>query len=145
MLCLDKDVVGPWIARHCNMVWTPENSNAIGWLKDGQVCAGVWYEDYNQVSVMCHIAITGKMTPEYLNIIFDYPFVQLGVDKIVVPVLSDNEASIKFVKNLGFEEKARLLDISPNGDMLFFVMTKDKCRFIGERYGKRRRRWSTRT
>jgi L-amino acid N-acyltransferase YncA len=145
MLCLDKDIVGPYIARHCNMVWTPENSNAIGWLKDGQVCAGVWYEDYNKVSVMCHIAITGKMTPEYLNIIFDYPFVQLGVNKIVVPVLSGNEASIKFVKNLGFEENARLLDVSPDGDMIFFVMTKDKCRFIGERYGKRRRRCTTTT
>ena len=141
MLCLDKEIVGPWIARHCNMTWTPDNSYAIGWLKDGQVCAGVWYEDYNKVSIMCHIAITGRMTPEYLNIIFEYPFVQLGVNKIVVPVLSDNEASIKFVKNLGFEENARLLDISPNGDMIFFVMSKDNCRFIGERYGKRRRRW----
>jgi len=145
MLCLDKDIVGPYIARHCNMVWTPENSNAIGWLKDGQVCAGVWYEDYNKVSVMCHIAITGKMTPEYLNLIFDYPFVQLGVNKIVVPVLSGNEASIKFVKNLGFEENARLLDVSPDGDMICFVMTKDKCRFIGERYGKRRGKCSTTT
>jgi RimJ/RimL family protein N-acetyltransferase len=79
------------------------------------------------------------MTPKYLNVIFDYPFVQLGVEKIVVPVLSENEASTNFVKNLGFEEKARLLEVSPDGDMVFFVMSKDKCRFIGERYGKRRR------
>ena len=139
MLCLDKDVVGPYVARHCNMVWTPDNSTTIGLLKDGELIAGVWYEDYNKVSVMCHIAITGRMTPEYLNVIFDYPFVQLGVEKIVVPVLSDNEASTKFVKNLGFEEKARLSEVSPDGDMVFFVMSKDKCRFIGEKYGKRRR------
>ena len=127
------------------MVFTPENSTAIGWIKDGEICAGVWYEDYNKVSVMCHIALTRQMTPEYLNIIFDYPFVQLGVNKIVVPVLSDNEASIKFVKNLGFVENARLLDVSPDGDMIFFVMSKDKCRFIGERYGKRRRISTTTT
>ena len=145
MLCLDKELVGPWIARQCNMTWTPDNSTAIGLLKDDELCAGVWYEDYNKVSVMCHIAITGKMTAEYLNIIFDYPFVQLGVNKIVVPVLSDNEASIKFVKNLGFVENARLLDVSPDGDMIFFVMSKDKCRFIGERYGKRRRISTTTT
>jgi RimJ/RimL family protein N-acetyltransferase len=119
------------------MTWTPDNSTAIGLLKDNEIVAGVWYEDYNKVSIMCHIAITGKMTPKYLNIIFDYPFVQLGVNKIVVPVLSDNKASIKFVKNLGFEENARLLDVSPEGDMIFFVMTKDKCRFIGERYGQK--------
>ncbi len=139
MLCLDKDLVGPWIARHCNMTWTPDNSTAIGLLKDNDLVAGVWYEDYNKVSIMCHIAITGKMTPKYLNVIFDYPFVQLGVEKIVVPVLSDNKVSTKFVKNLGFEEKARLSEVSPDGDMVFFVMSKDKCKFIGERYGKRRR------
>jgi hypothetical protein len=37
---------------------------------------------------------------------------------------------------LGFEEQARLLDVFPTGDLLFFVMSKDKCRFLGERYGK---------
>ena len=138
VLCTDKSVVGPYIAKHCRMIFTPENSTTIGWIKDGQISAGVWYEDYNKVSVMCHIAITRQLTPKYLYTIFHYPFVQLGVEKIVVPVLESNEESIGFVKNLGFEEKARLLDISPDGDMLFFVMSKDKCRFLGEKYGKRR-------
>lgn len=145
VLCLDKMAVGTWVGNQCGMVFTPENSTAIGWIKDGEICAGVWYEDYNKVSVVCHIALTRQMTPAYLNIIFDYPFVQLGVDKIIVPVVSDNEASIKFVKNLGFEEKAQLLDVFPSGDLLFFVMTKDKCRFIGERYGKRRGKCATTT
>jgi hypothetical protein len=105
--------VGTWVGNQCGMVFTPENSTAIGWIKDGEICAGVWYEDYNKVSVMCHIALTRQMTPEYLNIIFDYPFVQLGVNKIIVPVISDNEASVKFVKNLGFyQENAGLKNAS---------------------------------
>jgi hypothetical protein len=37
---------------------------------------------------------------------------------------------------LGFEEQARLLDVFPTGDLLFFVMSKDKCKFLGEKYGK---------
>lgn len=118
------------------MVWTPENSEAIGLLKDGEVVAGVWYEDYNGKSVTCHIAITGRMNREYLGFIFHYPFVQLGVDKIICPIKSNNDKSIRLVKNMGFEEQARLLDVFPSEDLLFFVMSKDKCRFLGEKYGK---------
>ena len=118
------------------MIWTPEKSQAIGLVKESELVAGVWYEDYNKKSVTCHIAITGRLTKQYLGIIFDYPFVQLGVDKIICPIKSDNDKSIRLVKNMGFEEQARLLDVFPSGDLLFFVMSKDKCRFLGERYGK---------
>jgi len=138
VLLTDKSVVGPWVASRCNAIFTPDNSSTIGWVKDGRIVAGVWYEDYNQVSVTTHIAVEEPLTRRYLNVIFDYPFKQLGVQNIIAPVISDNDLSIKFVKKLGFEEKARLLDVFPTGDLLFFVMTKDKCRYIGERYGKRR-------
>ena len=137
MICLDKERVGRYVAKHCQMVWTTENSESIGLLKGKELVAGVWYEDFNQKTITCHIAITGRMNREYLGIIFDFPFVQLGVDKIVCPVLSDNDKSIRLVKNMGFEEQARLLDVSPSGDMLFFVMSKDKCRFLGEKYGQK--------
>jgi len=136
MICLDKDRVGQYIAKHCNMVWTSENSEAIGLLKDNELVAGVWYEDFNEKSVTCHITITGRINRKYLSIIYDYPFVQLGVEKIICPVPSYNDKSLRLVKNMGFEEQARLLDVFPSGDLLFFVLTKDKCRFLGERYGK---------
>ena len=138
MILTDKTILVPWIAQRCKAVFTPDNSSTIGWVKDGKITAGVWYEDYNQVSVTTHIAVEEPLTRRYLNVIFDYPFEQLGVKNIIAPVISDNELSIDFVKKLGFEEKARLLDVFPSGDLLFFVMTKDKCRYIGERYGKRR-------
>ena len=138
MLLTDKNIVGPWVASRCNAIFTPDNSSTIGWVKDGRITAGVWYEDYNQVSVTTHIAVEEPLTRRYLHTIFHYPFEQLGVQNIIAPVISDNELSIDFVKKLGFEEKARLLDVFPSGDLLFFVMTKDKCKYIGERYGKRR-------
>ena len=138
MLLTDKSIVGPWVAQRCNAIFTPDNSSTIGWVKDGRITAGVWYEDYNQVSVTTHIAVEEPLTRRYLHTIFHYPFEQLGVQNIIAPVISDNELSIDFVKKLGFEEKARLLDVFPSGDLLFFVMTKDKCKYIGERYGKRR-------
>ena len=117
------------------MVWTPENSTTIGWVGE-EIESVVWYEDYNKKSVTCHIYLGKGLNKQYLDTIFDYPFVQLGVDKIIAPVISSNDKSVEFVKKLGFEEQARLLDVFPTGDLLFFVMSKDKCKFLGERYGK---------
>jgi hypothetical protein len=104
LITVDKSIVGPWIAEQCNMVWTPENSTTIGLEKNGELVAGVWYEDFNGKSV-------------------------------TAPVMSSNEKSIGLVSNMGFEKEAQLLDVFPDGDLLFFVLTKDKCRFLGESNG----------
>lgn len=128
--------IGVWVAEKCGMVWTPENSQAIGLKSGDEIVAGVWYEDYNSVSVMAHIAVTGRMTRDYLWTIFDYPFVQLGVRKIVCPILEDNSASIRLATKMGFREESRLKDIHPSGDLIFHTMRREDCRYLGERYGK---------
>lgn len=118
------------------MVWTSENSTTIGWIEGNELVAGVWYEDFNGKSITCHIVIKKPLNRKFLAIIFDYPFIQLGVSKIIGPVKSDNLKAIEFDKKLGFKEEARILDAFPNSDLIFFVMNKDDCRFLGERYGK---------
>ena len=135
MLCFDKDLLGPFIAQKLDMIWTPENSTVIGWVTD-EIESVVWYEDFNKKSVTCHIYLGKGLNRQYLHTIFDYPFVQLGVDKIIGPVKSDNKKAIDLDIKLGFKEEARLLDAFPNADLIFFVMNKDECRFLGERYGK---------
>lgn len=77
------------------------------------------------------------MTPAYLAAIFHYPFVYLGVDKIIAPIAESNEDSVKFVKNLGFTCEATLSEAHPDGAILLFTMKREACRFIGERYGQR--------
>jgi len=139
MLSFDKDLVGQWVANRVNGVFTPENSSCIGLLdKDGNLVAGVWYEAYTKTSIMTHIAVEGRMSKEFLSVIFDYPFVQLGVDKLIGPTNSNNDDAIRFNHKLGFVEEARIKDAFPDGDMVLLTMTKDKCRFLGERYGKKR-------
>lgn len=136
MITTDKNLVGPWIAKELDMVWTSENSTTIGWIEGNELVAGVWYEDFNGKSITCHIVIKKPLNRKFLAIIFDYPFIQLGVSKIIGPVKSDNLKAIEFDKKLGFKEEARILDAFPNSDLIFFVMNKDDCRFLGERYGK---------
>ena len=127
--------VGPWVARKIFGPWT--GAPAIGLERGGEIVAGVIYENWNRRSVTCHIAVQGLMTPAYLAAIFHYPFVHLGCDKIIAPVAEGNEESIRFVRKLGFQEECRILDAHPDGSLLIFTMTRQECRFIGERYGKR--------
>ena len=136
MLVLDKSIVGPWIAGQTKMIWKPEGAQTVGLERDGEIVAGVWYEDWNPQSVVTHIAIAGTITKRFLHVIFDYPYTQLGVQKIIAPVLEDNSESIRLVTKMGFKEEARLKNIHPLGDMLFFVMNKTDCKYLGARYGK---------
>lgn len=138
MLITDKTIVGPWIAQQTRMIWKPEGTQTIGWAKDGEIVAGVWYEDWNPQSITTHIAISGPISKRFLAVIFDYPFVQLGVQKIIAPVLEDNSDSTRLVNKMGFTQEARLKNVHPLGDMLFFVLNKTDCKYLGDRYyGKR--------
>lgn len=125
--------IGRWVAGKMGSVFDESSAVALGLQKGNEIQAGVIYENYRVRSIMCHIAIN-RMTPRFLAYIYDYPFRQLHVDKIVVPVDSDNMKSLCMVKSMGFTEAARLKDASPSGDIVFLTLNKVDCRFIGERY-----------
>lgn len=112
-----------------------ERSQAIG-LRRGKIVAGVIYENWNHQSIWCHIAIEGRLTPTYLAAIFDYPFNVAQVEKIIVPVGSDNAESLKMVKKMGFVEEGRIKDGRPDGDIVFLTLARDSCRYTKERYRK---------
>ena len=126
------DSVGAWVAEqttgsyHCN-------SSAIGLEREGQIVAGVIYESFMDTTITCHIAIAGRVNKKFLRAIFDYPFRVCNVDKIIAPVIADNDKSINLVQNMGFTEEARIA--RSNGDMIFFTLLKDKCKFLGGKYG----------
>jgi RimJ/RimL family protein N-acetyltransferase len=129
--------VGEWVCSQTGGGYHEARSNALGLRKDGEVVAGVVYENWNGRSVFCHIAIEGRMTPTYLAAIFDYPFNVCGVDKIVVPVSSGNSKAIRLVSKMGFTEEARIHNADTNGDIVFLTMARESCRFLGRRYGQK--------
>jgi len=137
MLCVDESVIGPWVCDKSGGTWVQGRGKAIGWIKDETLVAGVLYEDFNGVNVVCHIAGVGNWaTRQYLWTIFDYPFKQLKVNRITVPVADSNEKSKRFVEHLGFEREAILHDAHPDGDLILYKMTADKCRWLGVRHGQ---------
>ena len=127
--------VGYWTASKMNGSFSSENSTAIGLERNGELVAGIMYENWNGRSIMAHIAITGQINRSYIGAIFRYAYVTCGVEKAIVPVSSANAKSMKFVEKLGFTEEARIADAAPDGDIIVYTLKKADCRYLGERYG----------
>jgi RimJ/RimL family protein N-acetyltransferase len=134
-LCLDESIVGPWVCERAGGTWFPGRGTAIGKLHEGKLQAGVLYEDYNRANVVCHIAGEGNWaTKGFLGVIFDYPFNQMKVNRITVPVNSDNFNSINLVTRMGFELECTLAQATLTGDLHLFRMWRDDCRYIKGKY-----------
>ena len=134
---LDGLVVGKgvveWVAAQTSEFGNFGTDVGIGWLRGGEIVAGVAYANWNGPNVECHIASDKSrkwLTRQYLWTIFDYPFNQLGVKRITVCVGEGNRDSTRFVEHLGFILEARLKAAHPTGDLLIFCMKRQDCRFI---------------
>jgi RimJ/RimL family protein N-acetyltransferase len=128
---------GHWTAEQTKGKYFEANSQSIGLKQNGEFVAGVIYENWNGRSIICHIAISGRLTPKYLAVIFDYPFNVCDVKKIIVPVDATNLKSVILVEKMGFTEEARIKDGMADGDMILYTLAKENCKYLGERYGKK--------
>src|SRR6266436_2952955 len=93
--------VGEWVAEQMDGFYAPASSMAIGLVRDGRFIAGIIYEGWNRKSVVCHIAIVGRITAEYLSAISRYAFHQLGVHKIIAPCYTDNVRAMRILPKMG--------------------------------------------
>lgn len=128
-----EHLLGPWWAEKCDSDWFPNRGRLIGLYSEDQgIVAAALYEGFNGASVMCHIASEGKawMTRDFLWYFFWYPFEELKVRKLLAPIASENERSVRLAKSVGFSLEATLQDASPRGNMLILTMTKDQCRWL---------------
>jgi hypothetical protein len=108
-------------------------ATGLGWVRDGKLVAGVMYEEFTEASIHATIVATEPMVKGFIHKIFDYPFKQLGVDKIIVQTNSSNEESLNLAKRLGFTEEGTIKGAYLDGDRIILTMTKDECRWLKER------------
>ena len=132
------DAVGHWVAAQTDGAYFSPMSQAIGLVRDGEIVAGVIYENWNGKSITCHIAFLGRLSKAFLALAFRYAFVTCGAAKIIAPVMSDNEKAMRLVQKMGFREEARITDAAPQGDIVLLTMTSETCRFLRGRYGQER-------
>lgn len=136
-LSFDAELVGPWVCERTNDTWIKDRGTVIGKIDNGNIVAGVIYENWNGSSVVCHIAGQGRWADKYyLAVIFDYPFNQIKANKIIAPVCSTNQKSIDMLTHMGFNQEAKLLGATSKGDLLFFVMNRENCKYLRGKYGE---------
>jgi RimJ/RimL family protein N-acetyltransferase len=142
----DVDLLGPWAWKLMGCgVWSPEGKSALGELNDdGTIQWAVVYDHYEEGgSIQMHIAIDNPkyVTRQAICACFEYPFLQLGVKKVLGIVNSNNDKALTFDLRLGFEIEAMVENVYKMGHMYILSMTREQCRWIrGKRYGIRSQR-----
>lgn len=106
----------------------------IGLETDGKIVAVAGYDGYNGASIRVHLAVDGKITPEFLWYGFYYPFEELKVKKLIGLVASTNHKALRLDKHFGYVEEAVIKDAVPYGDLHILTMTKDQCRYLTRKH-----------
>ena len=121
-----------WTAQRTGGTYYAQSGQGIGLEVDGELTAGVLYDNHTEQSVQMHVAGVGKrwMTKAYLRTCFDYPFNQLKVKKVVGIVDSTNADALRFDRHLGFVDEAVIKDAGRLGDLHILTMTRQQCRFL---------------
>ena len=122
-----------WVAKRTHEFGNFGAAVGIGWARRDELVAGVVYSDFNGVNVNMHVASDGTrrwMTREYLWTCFDYPFNQAKVKRITGLVGEGNTQSQRFNEHLGFELETTLKLAHPSGDLLVYVLWREKCRWL---------------
>lgn len=120
--------------------WHPQGKSALGEANDdGTIKWAVIYDGYEpEGSIHIHIAIDNPkyVTRQAISAVFEYPFYQLGVKKVLGIVNSENHNALTFDLRLGFQIEHVIKDAYDRGDMYILSMTLEQCRWIrGKDYG----------
>ena len=130
IVCDRQKELGEWIAKRTGGKYVEGEQRYIGLETDGKIVAVAAYAGCNGASVYAHLAIDGKITPEFLWFGFYYPFEQLKVKKIIGLVASTNTKALRLDLHFGYVHEATIKDAAPDGDLLVLTMTKEQCRFL---------------
>jgi L-amino acid N-acyltransferase YncA len=137
MITTDRDLVSKWVGNMCEADFRSAVA-AIGWTRDDDLTCGVMYEHFTGRSITATIAAApGAVWPrQFLRAIFDYPFKQLNVQKILAYIEEANWKSCALVERMGFSVEAKVQHVFPSGAMLIYTVTADKCHWLESENGQ---------
>ena len=129
----DKQRVADWVSKKIGCNKWQVDFEAIGLEQNGQLVGGVVFDNYvEKTRCSTHVAGEGKcwLNREFLKVVFDYIFRQLGCKVIVASIKSHNMAALHFSKRIGFDEAGRVENGAPNGDLVVLQLPVAKCRWL---------------
>jgi RimJ/RimL family protein N-acetyltransferase len=127
MLIWDSpEAVNQFIAAQGGGYSAPGTFQALGWLRDGKLVAGVVFGDCNGRNIVCGAACVGKSFPIglYKAWLF-YVFGQLKLPRLTMFIDSTNIPSSTFARKMGATLEATLEGAGKYGDTLIFKLTPE--------------------
>jgi RimJ/RimL family protein N-acetyltransferase len=125
---------GEWVMLRVGGVFNERTDHVVAVHRDGRMVGGVVFTGYLGASIMLHMAGSEDnwATRDFLWMVFDYGFNQLGCRKLVGLVPAYNFRAVRVDEHLGFKEEARLKEmlIDPEEDLLVLTMTKPGCKWL---------------
>lgn len=132
-IALNEATYGPIIAKIAGTDYVPKVSINFARVVNDEFLGGVLFSNYTGESIQLH---TGSVTPMWINrdllfVTFDYPFVQLGVNRIFANSPADNARAIQFIENIGFRRVVEIPGVYPgNVSSVVLKMERNQCRFL---------------
>lgn len=115
------------------------SSKAIGHVKDGRLIAAVTYNNFRTrpdgsiftLEMGIYSIDKSWATRQYLRAVFEFPFSQLGLERVSTACSAANEGVMKFNEKLGFVREGYHTGAWPmGGDSISFGMLRNQCRWI---------------
>jgi RimJ/RimL family protein N-acetyltransferase len=126
--------VAEWVRARVDATGEFVCAKAIGLEEDGELIAGVVFDDYKETSISMHVAAApGKrwMTRDFLFRCFAYPFLQCGVNRINGLVPESNLVAQRFDEHLGFKREGLVRKACKDGgNLILYGMLREECRFL---------------
>lgn len=127
---------GNAIAKRAGIFFNPKSDVCICHVDGNQRLGGVVYTNFTGESINMHAASWARhwISRDMIYVCFDYPFNQLGVNRIFGQAKEDNTAALKFIKHTGFRVVARIEGVHPgNRAAIVMVLEKSECRLLAVR------------
>lgn len=122
--------VPKWVKTHTGLT-LGKTAVGIGEERDGKIIAGVTFDCWTKNNIFVSMAVGGKTSKEFWEVVAKYPFEQLGCTRVTAIVESSNMKSIKLTLHGGFTEECRLVGAASDGsDLIMYKMHKDDCRVL---------------
>jgi hypothetical protein len=124
---------GEWIMLRVGGVFNEKTDHTVAVHRDGRMAGGVVFTGFLGASILVHMAGSGDnwATPDFLWMVFDYAFNQLGCRKMLGLVASENSRALDVDIRLGFRIVASIPDVlSEGGDLLVLMMDREQCKWL---------------
>lgn len=96
---------GDWVMGRNGGVFCDKRDNVIALHRDGKIAGGVAYTGFTGGAVFMHMAGSEDnwATPDFLWMVYDYAFNQLGLPMVLGPVAASNKRALAIDKRMGFK------------------------------------------